>query len=164
MIACHSKPQPAARLQIPPDRMQQPGDDADAILADLRLHDSPTVRLLFWCAGSLCVALGILGLFLPVLPTTPFMLLAAACYARASERFYRWLLTHRVFGPTVREWRRHRSIPWRTKLWAIVLMSATLAISIVFFVRPAWLQGALALMGVLLAVWLYRVPSRDRPS
>ncbi len=161
---CHSNPKAAAWLRIPLDRMQQPGDDADAILADLRLHDSPTVRLLFWSAGSLCVALGVIGLFLPVLPTTPFMLLAAACYARASERFYRWLLTHRVFGPTVREWRRHRSIPWRTKLWAIVLMSATLATSIVFFVRPPWLQGALALLGVLLAVWLYRVPSRDRPS
>ncbi|OGA17783.1 MAG: hypothetical protein A3I63_09960 [Betaproteobacteria bacterium RIFCSPLOWO2_02_FULL_66_14] len=144
--------------------MPQPSDDVDAILADLRLHDSPAVRALLWSAGSLCVALGVIGLFLPVLPTTPFMLLAAACYARASERFYRWLLTHRVFGPTVREWRRHRSIPWRTKLWAIVLMSATLATSIVFFVRPAWLQGALALLGVLLAAWLYRVPSRDRPN
>ena len=144
--------------------MPQPSDDVDAILADLRLHDSPAVRALLWSAGSLCVALGVIGLFLPVLPTTPFMLLAAACYARASERFYRWLLTHRVFGPTVREWRRHRSIPWRTKLWAIVLMSATLAPSIVFFVRPAGLQGALGLLGVLLAVWLYRVPSRDRPS
>jgi len=91
--------------------MQQPGDDADAILADLRLHDSPAVRALLWSAGSLCVALGVIGLFLPVLPTTPFMLLAAACYARASERFYRWLLTHRVFGPTVREWRAIAASP-----------------------------------------------------
>lgn len=144
--------------------MPQPEGETDDLLADLRLHDSPAVRALYWSAGSLCVALGVLGLFLPVLPTTPFMLLAAACYARASERFYRWLLTHRLFGPTVREWRRHRSIPWRTKLWAIALMSATLATSIVFFVRPAWLQLALAAMGAGLAIWLYRVPSRDRPS
>lgn len=144
--------------------MPQQGSRNDEALADLNLHDSRAVRLLLWVAGSLCVALGVAGLFLPVLPTTPFMLLAAACYARASERFYRWLVTHRVFGPTVREWRRHRSIPWRTKLWAIFLMSATLATSIVFFARPAWLQLALALVGAGLAVWLYRIPSRDRPS
>lgn len=144
--------------------MPQPGGESDELLADLRLHDSRAMRLLLWAAGTLCVVLGVLGLLLPVLPTTPFLLLAAACYARASERFYRWLLNHKVFGATVREWRRHRSIKWRTKLWAIFLMSATLATSIAFFVRPAWLQAALALMGLALAVWLYRVPSRDRPG
>ena len=144
--------------------MQQPEGDADDILADLRLHDSPAVRFLLWTAGSLCVALGVAGLFIPVLPTTPFMLVAAACYARASERFYRRLLTHRVLGPTVREWRRHHSIPWRTKLWAIGLMSATLATSTLLFVRPLALQLALAALGVALAVWLYCIPSRDRPS
>jgi len=64
----------------------------------------------------------------------------------------------------VREWRLHRAIPYRTKIWAIALMSLTLAASIVFFVKPLWLKGALALLGVALAVWLYRVPSRDRPG
>jgi uncharacterized membrane protein YbaN (DUF454 family) len=121
------------------------------------------MRALYWGAGTFFVGLGILGLFLPVLPATPFMLLAAACYARASRRFYLWLVHHRVFGPTVQEWRRHRSIPYRTKLWAIGLMSATLASSIWFFVRPASLQIALALFGVAMGIWLYRVPSRDRP-
>jgi uncharacterized membrane protein YbaN (DUF454 family) len=88
---------------------------------------------------------------------------AAACYARASERFYNWLLNNRTFGPTIREWRRHRSIPYRTKLTAIVMMSLTLTSSIVFFVRNPYLQAALALLGATLAVWLYRIPSRDRP-
>ncbi|MDH4190005.1 MAG: YbaN family protein [Betaproteobacteria bacterium] len=143
--------------------MAQPEHDPAHHAADLRLHDSPAVRALYWAAGTLCVALGVIGLFVPILPTTPFMLLAAACYARASERFYLWLVNHRLFGPAVREWRRHRSIPWRTKLWAIGLMTATLSTSILLFVRPLWLQFALALMGVLLARWLYRIPSRDRP-
>lgn len=138
-------------------------DHAENPAADLKLHDSRAVRALYWAAGTLCVALGVLGLFLPVLPTTPFMLAAAACYARASERFYLWLINHKVFGPTLREWRRHRSIPWRTKLWAIGLMSASLSTSIVFFVRPVWLKVVLAVMGVVLAAWLYRIPSRDRP-
>jgi uncharacterized membrane protein YbaN (DUF454 family) len=109
-----------------------------------------------------CLGLGILGLVLPVLPATPFVLLAAACFARASARFYNWLLNHQVFGATVREWRRHRSIPYRVKLWAIALMALSLGISIAFFVRPAWLQAALAMLGVLLAAWLYNLPSRDR--
>ncbi len=132
--------------------------------AEMRKHDSPTVRAVLVVAGTGCVALGVLGLFLPVLPTTPFLLVAAACYARASGRFYNWLLNNGTFGPTIREWRRYRSIPFRIKLTAIVMMSLTLSSSIVFFVRNPYLKAALAMLGVALAVWLYRIPSRDRPS
>ena len=131
--------------------------------AEVRKHDSPAVRPVLVMAGTTCVGLGVLGLFLPVLPTTPFLLVAAACYARASDRFYNWLLNNRTFGPTIREWRRYRSIPYRTKLTAIVMMSLTLSSSIVFFVRNPYLQAALSMLGVTLAVWLYRIPSRDRP-
>lgn len=127
----------------------------------VREHDSPLVRWLLIAAGSVCVMLGVIGIFLPLLPTTPLMLLAAACFARSSRRFHDWLLANRTFGPLIHEWERHRSIPRRTKLTAIALMSATLAVSIVFFVEPRWLQGLLAVFGVALAVWMYRIPSRD---
>lgn len=128
---------------------------------DVREHASPLVRWLLLVAGTACVALGLIGLFLPVLPTTPFMLLAAACYARASRRFYDWLLSNRTFGPMIHEWRKHRSIPYRTKIGAIVLMGVTLALSIVLFVEPQWLRVVLAILGIALAVWLYRLPSRS---
>jgi hypothetical protein len=131
--------------------------------AEVRKHSSFTMRLMLVAVGTGCVGLGVLGLFLPVLPTTPFLLLAAACYARASSRFYNWLLNNRTFGPTIREWRRYRSIPYRTKSTAIALMALTLASSIVFFVRNPALQMALTALGVLLAIWMYRIPSRDRP-
>jgi hypothetical protein len=121
------------------------------------------VRAVLVAAGFVSVALGIAGLVLPVLPTTPFMLLAAACFARSSPRFHRWLLQHRTFGPIVAEWEAHRAIAWKTKLWAIALMSGTLAASVIFFVKPPWLKAALAVFGVVLAAWLYRIPSRDRP-
>ena len=121
------------------------------------------MRAAYLAAGFAFLGIGVLGMVLPVLPTTPFVLLAAACFARSSERFYRWVLNHPSFGPLVREWRAHRSIPYRTKLFAIALMASSLTVSIVFFVRPAWLQAALALFGVALAAWLYRIPSRDRP-
>jgi uncharacterized protein len=62
----------------------------------------------------------------------------------------------------VHEWESHRSLPYRTKVSAIVLMSLTMAVSIVFFVQPPWLKVALALAGVGLAIWMYRIPSRDR--
>jgi uncharacterized membrane protein YbaN (DUF454 family) len=124
---------------------------------------SRVVRVLFNVAGTLALGLGILGIFLPLLPTTPFVLLAAACYARGSEPFHQWLLSNRTFGPMVREWEGHRSLPYRTKITAIVLMSITMAISITLFVRPGWLKLVLALFGIGLAIWMYRIPSRDRP-
>jgi uncharacterized protein len=127
------------------------------------VHRSRWIRAFFLAAGTVALVLGLIGIFLPLLPTTPFVLLAAACYARGSRRFYDWLLAQRTFGPIIHEWQRHRSIPYKTKITAVVLMSLTLGTSVVFFVQPLWLQGLLALMGVGLAVWLYRMPSRDRP-
>lgn len=131
--------------------------------ADMQKHSSMTVRIFFFILGTFFVALGIAGIFLPVLPTTPFMLLAAACYARASTRFYNWLLNNRTFGPSILEWRRYRSIPYRVKLTAIALMAITLSISIIFFIPLLELQIALAIFGILLGIYLYRTPSRDRP-
>lgn len=128
------------------------------------VHPSRAVRVGLVVAGIGFVGLGILGAFLPVLPTTPFMLVAAACFARASPRFYNGLLNNRTFGPTIREWRRYRAIPYRTKWTAIALMSITLAASIAFGVDDRRLQIALAAFGVLLAIWMARIPSRDRPA
>ncbi len=131
--------------------------------AEMRKHSSLSVRLAFLALGTLFLALGVAGVFLPVLPTTPFMLLAAACYARASSRFYNWLLNNPAFGPTILEWRRYRSIPYKVKWTAIMLMGVTLGISIVFFVPWPALQVALGIFALLLGAYLYRIPSRDRP-
>lgn len=119
-------------------------------------HRYREVRLAFLLLGLGFVALGVAGIFLPVLPTTLFMLLAAACFARSSERFHHWLLNHRIVGATVREWQQHRGIPRYAKWFAIGTLSATLGVSVVFFVPHAALQVALALFGVALAIYLYR--------
>jgi len=136
-------------------------DDGEDDGADVRPHDSRAVRVLLLVVGSVSVALGVLGIFLPVLPTTPFLLLAAACFARASERFYLWLLRNPAFGPTIREWRRHRSIPYRTKVVALALMTITIGLSIVLLARYPLVQLALAAVGVGVGAWLYRIPSRN---
>lgn len=75
--------------------------------------------------GLLSVGLGVAGIFLPLLPTTPFLLLAAACFVRSSERLYAWLLGHRWFGPYIRNYREHRAIPARAKVVILVLLWAS---------------------------------------
>lgn len=130
----------------------------------VRKHDSRAMRVVLAALGLGFVGIGVAGLVLPVLPATPFFLLAAACFARASVRFYNWLLNHRVLGPTVREWQFHRSIPYRTKLWAIALMGSTIAISAIFFITDGLVRSLLAVLGVLLAIWMWRIPSRDAPQ
>lgn len=123
---------------------------------------SPLLRALFAAAGFVFLALGIIGIFLPLLPTTPFVLLAAACFMRSSRRLHAWLLGTQLFGPLIREWEEHRSIPYRTKIYAILLMTVSFGASIVFFVKPPWLKAVLALICAGLALWMYRIPSRDR--
>jgi uncharacterized membrane protein YbaN (DUF454 family) len=118
-------------------------------------------RLLWRTAGALSLAIGVVGIVVPVLPTTPFVLLAAFCFARGSPGLHRRLLANGTFGPVLREWDEHHSIKYRTKIVAIAMMSASLAASIVFVVRAPWLQVVLVLLGIGLAIWMYRIPSRD---
>lgn len=127
------------------------------------LHPSATVRWLLLVAGIVATALGVVGAFLPVLPTTPFLLLAAACFARASPKLDRRLTGSKTFGPMIVEWRTHRAIPWRTKLVALGLMSAMIAVSATWFVEPWWAKALLVAVGVATGAWLWSIPSRDRP-
>ncbi|MES0874841.1 YbaN family protein [Sinimarinibacterium sp. HSW-8] len=127
----------------------------------MRRAPSPLARWLLIGAGWLALILGAIGLLLPVVPTTPFILLSAACFARSSERFHAMLLRNRVFGPLIVEWEQYRSIPRRTKRWAILLMALTFGCSIVFFVQPVGLKWALAAVGIAVAIWIWRIPSRD---
>jgi hypothetical protein len=122
------------------------------------------MRHLIFVLGWLLFGLGFVGMFVPVLPTTPLVLLAAACFARSYRPFHEWLLAHRFFGPMIHEWQTHRSLPYRTKLTAIGTMAVTLGISVLFFIEPLWLKAALTVLGLGLALWLYRIPSRDRPD
>ena len=131
---------------------------------EMRKHRYLWVRVTFAALGTLFLLLGIVGIFTPVLPTTPFLLLSTACYARSSRRVYNWLMNHPALGPLIVEWRTHRSIPWRVKLVAVVTMALTFGSSIIFFIQNGWLQLALAVYGVAMVIWLYRIPSRDRPD
>ncbi|HYJ19629.1 MAG TPA: YbaN family protein [Burkholderiales bacterium] len=132
--------------------------------AEVMEHRSPLVRMLLLCAGVVFVVLGFIGLLLPVMPTTVFLVLAAACFARGSKRFYNLLLNSPAFGPAILEWRRHRSIPRRTKLFAIAATVVSFAVSIVLFLHDPWLRAGMAIFGLGLVFALCRIPSRDGPG
>ncbi|SDX77879.1 hypothetical protein SAMN05421881_100829 [Nitrosomonas halophila] len=129
----------------------------------LQLHHSPLMRWLYLSIGMSALVAGILGIFLPILPTTPFILLAAACFARSSERFHDFLLNHRIAGPIIREWCEHRSMPRQAKRWAYLLMSLSFGSSILI-VPSWWLKGMLLSIAIVLAILIWRVPVRDQAA
>lgn len=121
------------------------------------------LRLVLVSAGCTCVVLAGLGVVLPVLPTTPFLLVAAACFARASPRFYGALLRSPTFGPLIRDWREQRAIPRRAKATAIALIVATIGSSVLFVVEPLWLRVPLVAVGATLCLWIARQRSPGDP-
>jgi uncharacterized membrane protein YbaN (DUF454 family) len=92
-------------------------------------------RRLLIGAGTLSTGLGIIGIFIPILPTTPFLLLAAACYMRSSERFYQWLINNRIFGAYVRNYIEGRGMPVRIKIFTILLLWLAIGLTITFGVQ-----------------------------
>ena len=119
---------------------------------------SAWLRALFAIAGVLALLAGIIGIFLPVLPTTPFVLLAAACFARSSPRIYGWLLRHRLFGPMIDTWQRERAVPRRVKWIALASMACSIGLSLLLMQGQPWLQLLLAVIGLTLSAWLIRLP------
>jgi len=102
-------------------------------------------RHLLLIAGTLSLAVGIVGIFVPILPTTPFLLLAAGCYLRSSQRFYNWLMGNRLLGAYIRNYLEGRGMPIKVKLFTIILLWATIGFSI-------WIVSKLLITVILLIV------------
>lgn len=127
---------------------------------EIRLHGSPVVRWALIVLGWLFLGLGAIGVFLPILPTTPFVLVAAACFVRGSKRVHRWLLSTRPFGPVIREWRAHRTIPLRAKRVAQVLVVLSFGSSALIFIPIPWVQVLVAALGLVALALVSRIPVR----
>ncbi len=117
------------------------------------------LRVILVTVGTVSLVIGVLGIVLPVLPTTPFLLLAAACYARASDRLYGWLVGQRSLGPIITEWRTSRSLPPGVRVRALAVVALSFGVSILL-VDGLLLRGALGVTGLIVAVFLYRIPTR----
>lgn len=111
-------------------------------------------RLLLVVGGTLCVALAILGAFVPLLPTTPFLLLAAFLYARSSKRFHAWLLNNRMFGSYIRRYQEHRSMTRRHKILTLLLLWVVIGCSACFVISLWWARLLLAVVAVSVTVHL----------
>lgn len=106
------------------------------------------VRWVLITAGTIFVGLGMLGIFLPILPTTPFLLLAAACYARSSKRFYDWLLHNKWFGSYIKNYREGKGVPLKVKVYTISLLWITILFSAFFIINILWVRVVLILIAV----------------
>jgi uncharacterized membrane protein YbaN (DUF454 family)/acylphosphatase len=121
------------------------------------------LRLLWFVLGWFCLATGVAGMALPLVPTTPLVLAAAFCFARSSTRFHQWLLGHPTFGPMIANWQNERAIALGAKVWATVAIALALALSAALRLdaRLLLVQGAV-LIAVLVFIWSRRTASRYR--
>ncbi|MDZ4654332.1 MAG: YbaN family protein [Coriobacteriia bacterium] len=116
-------------------------------------------RYALLACGWVFLGLGVLGMALPVLPTTPFVLLAAACFLRSSERLHSWILGHRVFGPQIADYLEGKGLKRKTKVVAISTLWASMLGSAVFFVPYFIADVAMVLVAVGVTVYLVRLPT-----
>lgn len=128
---------------------------------EVRPHSHRGVRCLLLGAGVLFAGLGIAGVILPLLPGMPFLILAAACFARANERFYNWLLNHRWVGPPLHAWRNHRRIPRWVKPRAIAAVLIAFGISSWLALEDPLARAGWFTVGLLVSALIAKMPSYD---
>ena len=118
------------------------------------------MRAVYFSLGWLFFALGIIGILLPVVPTTPFMLLALWGFSRSSDRFHNWLYTHRLFGPPLQDWSKHRVIPLYAKIMSVSFMSISFVMMLFFSPLVMWLKLVIATLMLYGAWFILSKPSK----
>lgn len=118
-----------------------------------------TGKLFFVVLGWLCVALGVVGIFLPLLPTTPFLLLAAYFFSKGSEKLHHWLIHQRHLGPVIVDWNRYGVIRPRAKALATILIVLVFSYTLIFVPVALWIKGLVATIGVSCLTFILTRPS-----
>lgn len=126
---------------------------------NVRSITNPVIKALVLGVGWLCVVLGFLGVFLPVLPTTPFLLLAAACFVRTSPKFYQWLVEHPRMGKYLVYYLDGQGMPLRAKIYTLVLMWSMLLLTTFVLVNRPMLHYLLPAIGVGVSIYILRLPT-----
>jgi uncharacterized membrane protein YbaN (DUF454 family) len=120
-------------------------------------------KILFITLGTLATVLGIVGIFIPILPTTPFLLLAAILFSNSSERFLNWLYNNRLCGEYIRNYREGRGMPIKQKIMTIFLLWLTIGISIIFLVEALWVKLILVAIALGVSIHLTSIKN-DQPG
>ena len=126
------------------------------------VHNHVKSDLLRWiliCIGWISIVIGIIALFLPLVPTVPFLLLAAVCFSKSSEKFHSWLLEHRHLGPPIRDYLIHGGVPLRTKILAIGMVWISFPASAFLFVQVLWLKVLLLTIATAVTLYLLTLPT-----
>lgn len=121
-------------------------------------------KTFLFLGGSIALILGCIGIVLPILPTTPFLLLAAACYALSSERFYNWLINNRVFGFYIRNYREGKGMPLRLKIFTITILWVTILLSAFLFITILWIQILLIIIAIAVTVHIILIRPKNQDN
>jgi uncharacterized membrane protein YbaN (DUF454 family) len=119
-------------------------------------------KVTFVVAGTISLGLGTIGIFLPILPTTPFLLLSAACYYKGSERMHRWLLNNKLFGSYIRNYKEGKGISQAGKILTLFLLWITICLSAFYLVDNCLIQIALFAIAFVVTVHIARLPTFRR--
>lgn len=121
-------------------------------------------RTMYWLGGALAVATAIAGVFLPILPTTPFLLLASYCFMRSSPEWHRWLLNHPWLGPFLWDWEQRRGVRRSVKVLAVATVVLVFGATLAIGRPPLWLAACLVSLGGIGLLVLWRLPVVSEPS
>ncbi|MFY9178589.1 MAG: YbaN family protein [Venatoribacter sp.] len=139
-------------------------NEIETSTANRLIARNPVIRWLVMALGWVSVMLGVLGIFLPVLPTTPFLLLAAACFVRTSPRFYNWLVNHPKLGKFIIYYLAGKGIPLKAKVYAIVLIWLSVLLSAFVLLDSPIVRIILPLVGVAVSLYLLLQPTLALPK
>jgi len=121
-------------------------------------------KVLLITLGTVSLTIGIIGIVEPGLPTTSFLLITAACYARSSERLYAWLLNHRVFGKYIIQYRVHRAMPAKAKVIALIMMWTSIISSCLFFIKNKYVLAIVVSGGIIGTIIIMMIKTLKIPN
>lgn len=145
-----------------PPRLQRPRNPQGPLNLRWKILKS-TQRMIYFIAGWVFLALAVIGIFLPLLPTTPFLLLTAVFFARSSERWHNWLLKQPQLGPLILDWERHGVIRLRIKILATILMVPSVSLTLLRGKIPLYAQTLVGLISIAVLIFIWTRPSQRRP-
>ena len=111
--------------------------------------------------GFASLILGSIGIILPILPTTPFLLLSAGCFARSSDKFYRWLINNKILGAYIRSYREGTGMPLRIKIFTISFLWITILFSIVFLIAIIWVKYLLVIIAIAVSLHIVLIRPKE---